>query len=157
MGKPISQGIMERVVQATRMYVRDLPNVSKRYEGIEVYTSDDMEFAVDMALDVLNSTPPITFYSAGEVPFQSWLIKLTALNLMETRLIFIEREKVTAQDPGGVTADDVEWQSLSRRLMNERQMLLNAVQAGKSAVLMRGYLNNAGGMSSVYGGYEWNE
>jgi len=153
--QPTSSDFNGRVNQAVRQFMRDLPEFRKRFEGKFVFEDDEIDFHVEMALDRINSLVPVTTWSASTVPYRSWIIRAVAISLAESRFQQLEGEEVTAQDPGGVTATFPEFQSLGQRLGRAWVGLATEVVQGKQAINLKGYLSNADGISSVYGGREF--
>ena len=141
-----------QITLAIRQYLRDLPQFRKRFEGRVLFESDEIEFHLEMAVDRINATSPPTAFTVATMPFRSWLIRMTAINLLETRMNQLEVEERNTQDPGGITSVPVEFASLSRRLPLLLDQLTREIIGGKAAELMRGYLSTAEGISSVYGG-----
>jgi hypothetical protein len=147
---------LDTLMAAVRTYIRDLPGLSKRYEGSLVFTPDDLKFALAMATDRINSIPPISSYTPETVPYRNWVIRMAALNLADTRLAYLERETVVAQDAGGILAKAEELPSLQRRLLAMTDLLIKEITSGKAAVQLQGYLTTETGIASVYGGgFTW--
>ena len=139
-----------QLAAAIRQYLRDLPEFRKRFEGTVVFEPDEVDFHLSMAVDRINSITPPTSFTSGTIPFRNWIIRMTAINLMEARLNQLEVEERVTQDPGGITSVPVEFKSLSRRLPILLDQLTREIIGGKAAELMRGYLSNASGVASVY-------
>jgi hypothetical protein len=87
-----------------RDYIKDHPVLNKLIE--QEFTDSDIDFAIDLAIDDFNNTPPysLTINSFNEFPSLSLLLDGTLIFLLRGRQLWYSRNRLPYMD-GDISVD----------------------------------------------------
>jgi len=143
--------IMNMLRVSVRTYMRDFPELNRLLDHEEENSKEQQEFAIQMALDWINSIPPLSQYSLNRFPYLNWLIRAASLTLAESLLFQLERNDTTTQDPGGVMVSENQLKFLTQRIDRTKALLAQEIRNGKAAAQLNAALGASCGVESPFG------
>ena len=93
----------EGFIQEVRNYLRDFSELNRLITG-EESSSRMIGYAVDLALDEFNTTPPLMAYNISDFPSRVVLLHLTLIHLLTSVGILHSRNRLSYND-GGFSVD----------------------------------------------------
>lgn len=147
----MSSNQLDEYVSKLRRYLRDHSELNRLIERGEELGDEDLEFALEMAIDEFNTTPPpIGEFTLSGFPSDSLLMRGAATFALESAGILQSRNRLDYSDDGLTVRVSDKAQDYQSWIQSFTQKYFNRLRQIK---IQKNMQNAYGGFGSDYGGF----